>query len=200
MAILCSSSQTGRIRLDPNMISSINQTLITLIPKCDDPSEIAQFHPISLCNVTYKTLTKTIANRRKHLLPGIVGHLQTNFVKGRNSVDNYVILQEMVHSFSNIRNASDGMFSIKQAYTFLFFFLSQSSFPPNLVIISNLFGNGLGLSFGNGSVATITTIKNGSSTSVLLQPLVNDIRNQLQGSKQKCGFLSQSWRFSVDCS
>lgn len=32
----------------------LNKTLLTLIPKVDNPSLIYQFLPISLCNVVYK--------------------------------------------------------------------------------------------------------------------------------------------------
>lgn len=46
--------------LHPENIKELNNTLITLIPKCDNPSSVTQFWPISLCNVAYKVITKVL--------------------------------------------------------------------------------------------------------------------------------------------
>ncbi|KAA3461042.1 reverse transcriptase [Gossypium australe] len=46
-------------------VSSINKTNILLLPKLSNPSNITQFKPISLCNVVYKVIAKTIANQLK---------------------------------------------------------------------------------------------------------------------------------------
>lgn len=49
----------------PNYIQQINNTLLVLIPKVNKPEFISQFRLIALCNVVYKIITKTIANRLK---------------------------------------------------------------------------------------------------------------------------------------
>lgn len=55
--------------LNDNMSpESLNQTFIVLIPKCKNPISPKDFRPISLCNVVLKIVTKTIANRVKHIL------------------------------------------------------------------------------------------------------------------------------------
>lgn len=41
-------------------LSKINRTCIVLIPKCDDLEYMAEFRPISCCNVVYKIISKTL--------------------------------------------------------------------------------------------------------------------------------------------
>lgn len=45
---------------NPERISLVNNTLLTLIPKIDRPEFISQFRTIALCNVIYKMLTKAL--------------------------------------------------------------------------------------------------------------------------------------------
>ena len=59
--------------LNGNMfVASLNRTNIALIPKINNPKKMVDFRPISLCNVVYKLISKTIANRFKALLPHII--------------------------------------------------------------------------------------------------------------------------------
>jgi hypothetical protein len=58
----------------------INDTFIFLIPKISNPSSPLEFRPISLCNVILKIVTKTIANRIKHILPKIIKEAQSGFL------------------------------------------------------------------------------------------------------------------------
>ena len=51
--------------------------VITLLFKKGDPAEIANYRPITLLNSLYKTFTRILASRLKHVLPSIIGHEQT---------------------------------------------------------------------------------------------------------------------------
>lgn len=49
-----------------------NRTLITLIPKVDNPSCMSQFRPISLCNVIYKIVSRCLTNRIKPIMNSMI--------------------------------------------------------------------------------------------------------------------------------
>lgn len=51
---------------------NLNRNFIFLISKGKNPHSPKDFRPISLCNITMKIITKFIANRLKHLLPGSI--------------------------------------------------------------------------------------------------------------------------------
>ena len=42
------------------ILDYLNQTLITLIPKCKNLESLTNYHPIILCNTIYKVVTKII--------------------------------------------------------------------------------------------------------------------------------------------
>lgn len=53
-------------------INDLNHTLLTLIPKVKESKEVTDYRPISLYNVLYKIIAKTIANRLKMFLQHII--------------------------------------------------------------------------------------------------------------------------------
>ena len=86
-----------------------NKSLITLIPKIDKPENIFHFRSITLCNITYKIFTKVLVNRLRPLLDKIIGLAQASFLPGRNTTDNIVITQEIIHSLSKLKGKKGGM-------------------------------------------------------------------------------------------
>lgn len=77
---------------------STNSAFLALIPKEKSANSFSIFRPISLCNIGYKLITKVIANRLKTILPDIIPENQGGFIQGRQIVDNFILVQEAIHS------------------------------------------------------------------------------------------------------
>ena len=90
----------------------INDTLLALVPNVQHPEPLAQLRPISVCNVSYKVITKTLTNRLKGIMGSIIGPNQCNFVPGRHITDNILIYQEVLHSMRKKRTG-EGFMMIK---------------------------------------------------------------------------------------
>lgn len=102
----------NRLWRNPREIEHINHTTTSLIPKVDQPSKMAEFRPISLCNVIYKILSKVITNRLKGEMAHLVLPQQCSFIKGRQGSDNIIIVQEAIHTMRTCRKG-DGYVVIK---------------------------------------------------------------------------------------
>ena len=64
------------------MSKYLDRTLITLIPKCNNPESLSNYQPISLCNTVYKVVTKMIVARIRPMLLNLISPYQTMFVPG----------------------------------------------------------------------------------------------------------------------
>jgi hypothetical protein len=85
-------------RTSGQVLSALNATFLTLIPKEEHVTHPRQFKPISLCNVIYKIITKVIATRLKLILPFIISKEQAGYVEGRQIMDNVILANEVIHS------------------------------------------------------------------------------------------------------
>lgn len=63
-----------------HMLTQLNQTFITLIPKVLHPDNPGDYRPISPCNIAYKINFKVIANRLKPFLDRPISPYQSAFV------------------------------------------------------------------------------------------------------------------------
>lgn len=79
----------------------LNQTLITLIPKCKSLESLNSYRPIGLCNSIYEVVTKIIVAHMRPLLADLVSPLQTALIPGRKGAYNAIIVQKLIHSMSS---------------------------------------------------------------------------------------------------
>lgn len=101
------------------LLKQLNHTFVALIPKTTNLKVVEHFCPISLCNVSYKVISKLLADRLKVLVPKLISTNQSAFVLGRVIQENSVSAMELLHSL-NRKFGKSGLMVIKldmaQAY------------------------------------------------------------------------------------
>ena len=95
------------------MPPGLNETFICLIPKVKSPQKITEFRPISLCNVSYKIISKVLANRLKKILANVVNESQGAFVLGRQITDNVLVAFETMHCINGKRKGKEALMALK---------------------------------------------------------------------------------------
>ncbi|CAL9024646.1 unnamed protein product [Prunus brigantina] len=78
-------------------VISYNYTLIALISKIASPTRVTEYHPISLCNVLYKIISKPVANILKKALSYVISKFQSAFIPDRMILDNVLVAFETIH-------------------------------------------------------------------------------------------------------
>ena len=94
-------------------LSDINKTNIALVPKTNNPQRMIDFRPISLCNVVYKLVSKTLANRLKSILPYIISENQSAFIADRLITDNVLVVYEIMHFLKHKKGGNDSFMAEK---------------------------------------------------------------------------------------
>lgn len=87
------------------LLRQVNHSIIALILKVNSASKVADFRPISCCNVVYKIIAKLIATRVAMVLPYIIDKAQSAFVKDRSMVENIHLAQEIMRGYARKRTA-----------------------------------------------------------------------------------------------
>lgn len=96
-----------------NILDSINLTNIVFIPKITCLNNMNSFRPISLCNVIYKLIAKTIANHFQWVLEGCADVAQSAFLLGRLITINILVAHEVLHAFKFKRKGKKGHLALK---------------------------------------------------------------------------------------
>lgn len=71
-----------------HMLKEHNVTCITLIPKIDSSESVNHCRPISVCNISYKIISKVLTKRIKKVLHNIISPFQAVFIQG-GDIDEY---------------------------------------------------------------------------------------------------------------
>ena len=130
-----------KVFLGETLSHSLLETLIVLIPKCDPPTRLKDFRPISLCNVIYKLVTKVLVNRLRPFLDEIVSPTQGGFIHGRGAPDNIIVAQEVLHFLKRTKSRKGAMafkIDLEKAYdrvdwNFLEHTLESFGFPSLII-------------------------------------------------------------------
>lgn len=85
---------------DFNKWGAINWRLknffLSLIPKKPVVEEIKDFRPIGLLNSVYKMISEVLARRLKRVLPTLISHQQSAFLKGRQILGSALLANECI--------------------------------------------------------------------------------------------------------
>lgn len=100
------------------LLTEVNSTSISLIPKVAQPTHLSDFRPISSCSVIYKCITKILCARMKLVLPDIFSQNQSGFVESRNIVHNIMVIQDLLKHYGR-KNAPEAVLvkmDLRKAY------------------------------------------------------------------------------------
>ncbi|XP_074283832.1 uncharacterized protein LOC141608369 [Silene latifolia] len=95
------------------VLTELNRTFITLVPKNDNPEGVGDYRPISLCNFFMRIVSKCIANRLGKVMRYLVGEFQNAFVPGRQISDNILLAHEALHKINTHKKGKYGRFAFK---------------------------------------------------------------------------------------
>lgn len=158
--------------------SHMNTAAITVFLKPDkDPTQPANYRPISLLNVDLKIITKALASRLEKVTPLLIHPDQTGFIKNRNSSDNLRRLFNLINisqqsSLKTIITSLDAEKAFdKVNWTFLRHTLHQFGFGESFIHwINTLYTSPKATVTTNGITSSTFTLHRGTRQGCPLSP------------------------------
>lgn len=89
----------GNLVLPKNFLSYF----VVLIPKVDEPFALKDYRSISLLGCLYKLISKFLATHLATVLNSVISTSQLTFFKGRNLVDEVMVINEVVDLAKKLR-------------------------------------------------------------------------------------------------
>ena len=75
---------------------SLKESVLTLIFKKEDRQLMKNYRPISITNIDYKIIENILGNRLYTVLPKLISHDQTAYIKGRTISQNIRLVQDII--------------------------------------------------------------------------------------------------------
>ena len=128
--------------------SSARRGVISLLPKgTKDPRYIKNWRPLTLLNLDYKILAKTLANRMKLVLDTIISEQQTGFMQNRQITENIRKTMDII-TYANAKRQRILIISLdfekcfdRIAYSAIYGSLKYFNFGPLYIKYVSLFFN-----------------------------------------------------------
>ena len=74
---------------------------------------MSEFWPINLCNVSYKIISKVLANKLKPILFTVILENQSSFVPSKHITDNDLVVFEILHYLKKRKEGKDRYMVVK---------------------------------------------------------------------------------------
>lgn len=185
------------------MPRTINETHVRLIPKGMGAKSTADYRPIALCNVYYKTISKLLSRRLQAILQSLISETQSAFVPKRAISDNVIITHEVLHYLKNSKAEKQLSMAIKtdmfKAYdrlewVFIRRVLERMGFHPKFISLIMECITTVSYTFiingaTRGFVKPGRGIRHGDSLSSYLFILCSEVLTGLCASAQKKGLM-----------
>ncbi|XP_060182085.1 uncharacterized protein LOC132611717 [Lycium barbarum] len=100
------------------LLRSMNNVILTLIPKTSHAETVGEYRPIAYCNTVHKVISKVICNSLRSIIPDIIADNQSAFITGRSIVHNVLRCEDLVKLY-NRKNATKSCLlkiDLKKAY------------------------------------------------------------------------------------
>ena len=171
-----------------NLTTSMNQAIITLLPKNDKNENLKKWRPISLLCSDYKILTKNLSNRLKPTLKHAISIEQTCGIPNRSIFSNLFIIREVINH-SNTKNINSFIISVDQEKPFdkvdrefLYQIMRKLGYSEIFIkFIKKLYQNTLSIISNNGFLSTpfplSRGVRQGCPLSLLLYIINGEVIN-----------------------